>query len=80
MDPETSEAGMTQGLPVDLLEQRAREQRGQLEGRVVELRQTVKHRFDLKRNLRQHVWPSAGVAALLGLALGFGFTGLFTRR
>ncbi|HEY6271908.1 MAG TPA: hypothetical protein VIX19_07935 [Terriglobales bacterium] len=71
---------MTQGLPIDILEKRANEQRDQLQGRVVELRQTVKQRLDVKRNLREHVWPSAGAATLLGLALGFAVTGLFTRR
>jgi len=82
MDPETGEARMTQGLPlpVDILEQRARDQREHLEGRVIELRRTVKDRFDIKRNLREHAWPSAGAATVLGLALGFAVTGMFTRR
>jgi hypothetical protein len=71
---------MTHGLPIDVLEKRAQEQRDTLQGRVVELRQTVKDRLDVKRNLREHVWPSAGAAAVLGLALGFAVTGLFTRR
>jgi hypothetical protein len=80
MDPEPIEDGMTQGLPIDILEKRANEQRDELQGRVIELRQTVKQKLDLKRNLRDHVWPTAGAAAVLGLALGFGFTGIFTRR
>jgi hypothetical protein len=80
MDPEPDEDGMTQGLPIDLLEKRANEQRDELQGRVVELRQTVRERLDWKRNLRENVWPSAGAAAVLGVALGFAFTGIFTRR
>jgi ElaB/YqjD/DUF883 family membrane-anchored ribosome-binding protein len=82
MDSETGEARMSQGLPlpVEVLEKRARDQRDLLQGRVVELRRTVKDRFDVKRNVREHVWPSAGIAALLGLALGFAVSGLFTRR
>lgn len=71
---------MTQGLPVDILEKLANDQRDQLRGRVVELRRTVRERLDIKRNVREHVWPSAGAAAVLGLAAGFAVTGLFTRR
>jgi len=80
MDPAPIEDGMTQGLPIDILEKRANEQRDHLQGRVFELRRTVKDRLDVQRNMREHVWPSAGGAAVLGLALGFAVTGLFTRR
>lgn len=71
---------MTHGLPIDILEKRANEQRRELEGRVIELRRTVKDKLDWKRNLREHVWPAAGAAAVVGAALGFAFTGIFTRR
>jgi hypothetical protein len=79
MDPETSEAGMTKGIPVDVLEKRAEDQRSLLENRVVEFRQTVKERLDVKRNLRDHIWPAAGILALLGLVLGHAVVGVFTR-
>lgn len=71
---------MTQGLPIDILEKRANQQRDELRGRVVELRQTVKQKLYWKRKLREYVWPGAGAATLVGLILGFAFTGLFTRR
>jgi hypothetical protein len=71
---------MTRGLPIDILEKRANEQREELQGRVIELRQSVKQKLDLKRNLREHVWPAAGAAAVAGMALGFAFAGIFTRR
>ena len=71
---------MTQGLPIDILERRANEQRDELRGRVIELRQTVKQKLYWKRKLREYVGPATGVAAVLGLALGFAFTGIFTRR
>ena len=71
---------MTRGLPIDILEKRANAQREELQGRVIELRQTVRQRLDLRRNLREHVWPAAGAAAVAGMALGFAFTGIFTRR
>ena len=80
MDPESIEERMTQGLPVDILEKLANDQRDQLRGRVVELRRTVREHLDIKRNVREHVWPSAGVAAVLGLAAGFAVAGIFTRR
>ena len=80
MDPKPIEDSMTQGLPIDILEKRANAQREELQGRVIELRQTVRQKLNLKRNLRQHVWPAAGAAAVAGMALGFGFTGIFTRR
>ncbi|HEY6251212.1 MAG TPA: hypothetical protein VI685_14735 [Candidatus Angelobacter sp.] len=69
---------MTSGLPVDLLEKRAAEQRRQLHETVSELRQTVKEKLDVKRNVREHLWPAAGIMALLGLALGYTITGIFT--
>lgn len=62
---------MSSHVSVDVLENRAAEQRGQLQDTVLELRRTVRNRLDLKRNLRDHVWHIAGAAALVGLALGF---------
>jgi hypothetical protein len=79
MDPETSEAGMTHGLPAEELERLARVQRSVLENRVVELRRTVKQRLDIKQNLRDHVWIAVGVMAVVGLVLGYAVTGIFTR-
>ena len=71
---------MTSGLPVDLLEKRAAEQRRHLHETVSELRQSVREKLDVKRNLREHIWPAAGIMALLGLALGYTVTGIFTRH
>jgi ElaB/YqjD/DUF883 family membrane-anchored ribosome-binding protein len=79
MDPEAGEARMTHGIPVDVLEKRAEDQRLRLETRVDDLRQSVKERLDIKRNLRDHVWPAAGVVAVLGLVLGSAVVGVFTR-
>lgn len=80
MDQKSDEDSMTQGLPIDILEKRASEQRDELRGRVIELRQTVKQKLYWRRSLQEFIWPGAGVAAVLGLALGFAFTGIFTRR
>lgn len=70
---------MTDGIPVDVLEKRAADQRRHLHGTVVELRQSVKETLDVKRNVRNHLGIAAGVMAVLGLALGYSLTGMFTR-
>jgi hypothetical protein len=70
---------MTHGLPAEELERLAQAQRDVLGGRVVELRRTVKQRFDVKQNLRENTWPAAGVAALAGVILGYAVAGMFTR-
>jgi hypothetical protein len=69
---------MTAGIPVEVLGQRAAEQRQQLHNTVAELRQTVHEQLDVKRNVRNHWGPVAGVLAIAGLALGYALTGIFT--
>jgi Flp pilus assembly secretin CpaC len=69
---------MTAGIPVEVLGQRAAEQRQQLHNTVVELRQTVHEQLGVKRNVRNHWGPVAGVLAIAGLALGYALTGIFT--
>jgi hypothetical protein len=68
---------MTSGIPVDELEKRAAEQRQQLHNTVVELRQTVHQRLDVKRNVREHLGAASGLLAIAGLALGYALTGVF---
>lgn len=70
----------TSTLPAELLETRAAEQRRQLHNSVQDLRTAVKERLDVKRNVRQHFLPAAGVVSLAGLVLGYGVTGIFTRH
>ncbi|HXW15274.1 MAG TPA: hypothetical protein VEN79_12265 [Terriglobia bacterium] len=67
---------MTSGIPVDLLEKRAADQRRDLHNSVIELRQTVKEKLDIKRNVRDYAWPAAGVMAVVGLVLGYAFAGI----
>ncbi len=69
---------MTSNIPYELLEERAATQRRQLHNRVVELRATVYDRLDAKKVAREYLAPAAGVAALVGLLLGYGLTGIFT--
>jgi hypothetical protein len=69
---------MTEGIPVDVLEKRAADQRRQLHNTVVELRHSVQEKLDVKRNVRNHLGMIAGVMALAGLVLGYSVTGIFT--
>ena len=75
---------MTNPLPSDVLEVRAADQRRQLHNSVVELRSTlrenVREKLDVRRNARQYLPQAAGAVALMGLVMGFGFTGIFTRK
>ncbi|HEV7676796.1 MAG TPA: hypothetical protein VGQ12_19875 [Candidatus Angelobacter sp.] len=70
---------MTEGIPVDVLEKRAADERRQLHNSVQELRETVHERLDVKRNVRNHLGTISGVMAVAGLALGYALTGIFTR-
>jgi hypothetical protein len=70
---------MTDGIPVDVLEKRAADQRRHLHGTVEDLRQSVKERLDVKRNIRNHLGLAVGAMSVLGLALGYSLTGIFTR-
>jgi hypothetical protein len=69
---------MTEGIPVDVLEMRAAEQRRQIHNTVVELRHSVQQKLDVKRNVRNHLGLVAGGLAVVGLALGYALTGVFT--
>ncbi len=72
---------MTSGtIPVEVLEERAADQRRQLHNRVVELKSSLREALDLRRNAREYILPASGAAALVGLVLGYGFTGMFTRH
>lgn len=64
-------------IPTDILEQRAVEQRRRLHNSMVELKDTLKERLDVKRTARDYLVPAAGGVALVGLALGWGFGGFF---
>lgn len=69
---------MNSGLPVEVLEQRAAEQRKQLHHSVAELKDSVRERLDVKRNLREHLWGISSGVALVGLVLGYTMAGIFT--
>jgi len=70
-------------LPPEMLEQRAAEQRRRLHNSVSALRssvtRTVREKLDAKQYLRKYVGPVAATAAILGLFLGYGTAGMFTK-
>ncbi len=67
-------------MPTDVLELRAAEQRRRLHNSVAELREQVREKMDVKKNVREHLGAASAVAAVAGLTLGWGFAGMFTRR
>lgn len=69
---------MNSGLPVEVLEKRAAEQRQQLHHSVSELKDSVRERLDVKRNVREHLWGISGGLALVGLVVGYTVAGIFT--
>jgi hypothetical protein len=74
-------SSLSMNVPPEILEKRAADQRRALHNRVQELRRAVTERVrektDVKRNVRRHFVPLAGIAAVLGLSLGWGLTGIF---
>ena len=70
-------------FPTEVLEERAAEQRRRLHNSVSELRssvtEAVREKLDVKRYLRKYVAPATTAAAIVGLLLGYGTAGLFTK-
>jgi len=73
----TTKLGPT--VPTDTLEIRADEQRRQLHNSISELRTQMREKLDIKKNAREYVWPASGIVGLVGLVLGYGVAGVFTR-
>lgn len=65
------------GLPAHDLEEKAAEDRRRLHSSVEELRVHLKDSLDIKKNTREHLGLVCSVAALLGVTLGYAFTGIF---
>lgn len=70
-------------LPTEMLEQRAAEQRRRLHNSVSELRssvtEAVREKLDVRRYLHRYMGPATAAAAIVGLLLGYGTAGMFTR-
>lgn len=65
------------GLPAHDLVEKAAEDRRRLHTSVEELRGHLKDTLDVKKNTREHLGLACGVAALLGVTVGYAFTGIF---
>jgi len=68
---------------LDILQQRAAEQRNQIHKSVTELQQlktnvtaNVREKLDPKRQAREHFWTITGVASLVALVFGYGLAGV----
>lgn len=71
-------------IPLDVLEQRAAEQRKKIDNSVYDLKQlksnlaeNVRETLDVKRQARDHFWTAVGVASLVALVVGHGIAGIF---
>jgi hypothetical protein len=69
---------MNSGLPVDILEKKAAEQRQQLHQTVADLKDSVRERLDVKRNVREHLGGISAGLGIVGLVLGYAVAGIFT--
>lgn len=65
------------GLPAHDLVKKAAEDRRRLHSSVEELRDHLKDTLDVKKNTREHLGLACSVAALLGVTIGYSFTGIF---
>lgn len=67
-------------LPSYDLELKAAEERKQLHASVDELRFRLRENLDVKRNVRNHLFGLCSLAAIFGLAAGYGITGIFVHK
>lgn len=65
------------GFPAHDLEEKAAEERRQLHSSVADLRLHLKDSLDIRKNAREHLGLACGLAALLGLTVGYSVTGIF---
>lgn len=74
-----SSMNMGATVPTDILEMRAAEQRRRIHGSVLELREHLGEKLDVKKKAAEYVMPASGAAAFLGLLFGYGFASMFSR-
>jgi predicted sugar kinase len=67
-------------LPSYDLELKAADERQRLHDSVTELKVRLNESLDVKKNIRQHFPLASATSAVLALAAGYYFTGMFIRR
>ncbi len=65
-------------VPTDILETRAAEQRRRIHDSVLELREQLDEKLDIRKQAADYVLPASGVAAFLGLLFGYGVASMFS--
>ena len=75
-----SAMNMEAKMPPDILEVRAAEERRRIHQTVLELREQVEEKLDVRRQAAEYVWPASGVVAVVGLVVGWGLGGIFAPR
>ncbi len=76
-DMSTGNLNVKPTMPTDVLELRAAEQRRRLHNSVVDLRDELKNRLDVKNAAREHLSAAASVAGVLGLLFGYAVASVF---
>ncbi len=82
MATEGNEQAHMSSVPIDVLELRALEQRAQLHQTAADLRAKIsrtRDQLNVPKQARNHRVAASIIAAVVGLASGYGFAGLFTR-
>jgi len=67
-------------LPSYDLELKAADERRRLHETVTELKSVVRDKLDINKNVGDHLGMLCGISALVGLAAGYTFTGIFKRH
>ncbi|MGZ4813655.1 MAG: hypothetical protein ACXVZR_01830 [Terriglobales bacterium] len=75
----SASANLGANVPTDILEMRAAEQRRRIHASVLELREQIDEKLDVKKRAAEYVLPASGAAAFLGLLFGYGFASMFSR-
>jgi ribosomal protein L3 len=68
--------------PIENLELRALAQRNRLHERADELRgkvEAVREKLSVSKQAREHILSASALVSVIGLALGYGAAGMFTR-
>jgi len=62
------------------LKKKAAEERQRLHLSVAELRSSLSDAIDVRKNTRTHLGLACGIATIVGLTMGYSFTGIFVRE